>query len=897
MLWRRLKYLLPWHRRNEDRDVHEELQSLRAMAEPNELGNLTLAAENARAVWGWSWLENTVQDVRYGFRTLVRNRRVTAIALLSLALGIAANTLVFSFVEALLLRPLPYPDPDRLVLISSRAPNNPQQLAGLSRADCVTLHESSDVFEDLGCYTDPVSASIADSNSTEPSAEQLVGRQITAGSARALGVHPLLGKWFTDEDEREGADRVLLISFALWQGRFGADTAVVGKAVRFNGEPATIIGVLPRDYEFLDLAGDYWTPFQNAMYGRRSPARILGGMARLRPDISLPAAQARMDAVACRLAEEFPTTHRGWGIALRSFDRLDVLNFSFEARNPLMILQGAVAFVLLIACANAAGLLLAQGSSQHREVAVRAALGASRWRVFRQLLTHSVLLSFGGGALGLCMGLAGVRLMSHLLSQRLPAGLPPAVYEMPVDSGILLFTLGISILSGLIVGITPAFQISHAQPLDAMRESSRSSTAGRSRRRLRSVFVVGQLALALTLLVGTGLLLNSLIRLARDPLGFDPNNLVTVQMELPEGKFRRPTSQVLPSGALEMAIDPQMYRTSEQIRENLANVPGVTAASGIAIFAPFRFSGSMNMPVRIEGKQAETLRAQFLPIMPDYFMTLQVRVVHGREFTSQDLRGTQPVAVINQAVAQRLWPNETAIGNQLQIDSPLLPNQPIREVVGVVEEVMQYPGQQSRPQLYIPFLQLSPEHDERLSNDLRRMTFIVRRSGDLPEAVPAIQAAVSQADNSQAISNIRTMRDNAYHSLERRRIYVGLLGAFGVIAVLLASLGVYGAMAQVVSQRTNEIGVRMALGADRKRVRLLVIRQGGLLVGIGLLLGTVSSLALMRLIRTSLFGIEATDPLTFAIAAGLLGVIALIACYLPARRASRIDPMLALRHE
>ena len=779
------------------------------------------------------------------------------------------------------------------MLVSSTRPNNPRELDPLSRADCAALRDSTDVFEDFGCYTGPVSASIAEgSNSTERSAERLIGWQITAGSARALGVHPLLGKWFTEADEREGADGVLLISFALWQSRFAGDRAVVGKIVRFNGEAATIIGVLPKDYEFFDLACDYWIPFQSPAYGTRSAARILGGLARLRPNIALSAAQSKMDAVASHLAEEFPERSRGAGIALRPLERLDVTNFSFEARNPLVILQGAVAFVLLIACANAAGLLLAQSSTQHKEVAVRTALGASRWRIFRQLLTHSVLLSFGGGAIGLFVGLVGVR----LLSRRLPAGLPPAVYETPLDSSILLFTLGISILSGLIVGIAPALQISHARPLDAMRESSRSSTAGRSRQRLRSTFVVGQLALALTLLVGAGLLVNSLVRLARDPLGFDPNNLVTVDIELPEGKFRRPTSQVLPSGALEMEIDPQMYQTSEKIRKNLATVPGVTAVSGIAINPPF--GGAMNMPVRVEGKQVpETLRAQFLPILPDYFMTLQVRVIHGREFRSQDQRGTQPVAVINQAMAQRAWPNEHPIGKQVQIDSPTLPNQPVREIVGVVEEVMQYPGQQSRPQLYIPYLQLTSQHDERLSNDLRRMTFIVRRSGSLPEAVPAIKAAVNQADSSQGISSIRTMRDTAYHSLERRRIYVGLLAVFGFIAVLLAALGVYGVMAQVVSHRTNEIGVRMALGADHKRVRWLVIRQGGLLVAIGLLLGTVASLAVTRLIRSSLFGVQATDPFTFAAAAGLLGCIALIACYLPARRASRIDPMLALRHE
>ncbi len=861
------------------------------MAEPGELGNLTLAAENARAVWGWNWLESIAQDFRYGLRTLLRHRRVTFVALLSLALGIGANTLVFSFVNILLLRPWPYPEPERLVLAAFISQNRPGQTAGLTRGNCVTLSGRTDIFDHFGCYTDPVSASFGeDDGVTFP--ERILGRQLTAGAAEALNTRPMLGRWFTEADEREGTERVLLIGFALWQRRYGGSPDVLGKRVRFNGETATIIGVMPDDFEFLDLVSDYWVPFQSPAYGTDSPARILGGMARLRSEIGLASAQSAMDALAVQIAEESPEANRGWGIALRPLTRLDEQSMSSEARNPLLTLQGSVTFVLLIACANVAGLLLAQGTTQHREMAVRAALGSGRWRIFRQLLVHSMLLSLAGGVAGVAVGLVGTRVLTTIL----PAGNPRILYQANLDSTVLLFTLGISALSGLFVGLVPALQISHTHPMDAMRESSSHATSGRSRQRLRSAFVAGQIALALILLVGAGLLLNSLFALAAEPLGFDPNNLMTAEVQLPEGKFRRPTSTVLASGALEMAIDPQMYLISEQIRRNLTAIPGVTAATGIGINPPF--GGAMNMPFRIEGTRiSELQRAQFLPILPGYFGTLQVRVVQGREFTPQDKGGSPPVAVINRAMAQRYWPNESPIGKHLTIDTTLLPNQPVREIVGIVEEVMQYPGQQSRPQLYVPYLQLPPQHDERLSNVLRRLTFIVRIPHPSSSAVSAIQTAVSLADTGQAVSNIRSMRDTAYHSLERRRVYVGVLGAFGIIAVLLAAVGVYGVMAQVVSDRTNEIGIRIALGADRGRVRSLMIRQGGRLVGIGLLFGLLGSLALTRVIRSSLFGVSASDPLTFALATGLLGGIALLACYLPARRASRIDPMLALRHE
>ena len=379
------------------------------------------------------------------------------------------------------------------------------------------------------------------------------------------------------------------------------------------------------------------------------------------------------------------------------------------------------------------------------------------------------------------------------------------------------------------------------------------------------------------------------------PIGFDLNNLVTVGIELPDSKFRKPTTAVLASGALEMRMDPQIYVTTEQIREKLLAIPGVTVASAIAIQPPL--GGTITMPIRLDGSpRPEQQRAQFIPILSDYFKTLEVPVVQGREFTSQDRIGSPPVAIINRAMARLFWPNESALGKRIQVDAPLLPNQPMREIVGIVEEIMQYTGQESRPQLYIPYIQMTLEHDERLTNDLRRMTFVIRTSLPVSTVIPDATSAVSLVDSSQAISSIRSMRDTAFN-LKRRRVFVGMLGSFASIAVLLAVIGVYGIMAQVVSQRTTEIGIRIALGSDPRKVRSLIILRGGQLIGIGLVLGTLGALALTRVLQNALFGITGTDPLTFVLAALLLGGIAVIACYLPARRASRIDPMVALRYE
>jgi predicted permease len=848
--WRRLKYLfLPSYRRREESEMRDELDSLRTIAGRKELGNLTQAAENARQVLGWNWLDGLGQDLRYACRTAIRHRRLSFVALLSLAVGIGANTLVFTLVSTMIFRPMPYPEPERLV-----------KIIGLTGADCVAVKERVEIFEHVGCHTDPVSASLADLRSVDASSQRIRGLQLSAGAAQALGIQPKLGRWFTEKEEQDGSDSVLLISFSLWQRRFSGSGDAIGRVVRLDGEPATIIGVTPDEFEFVVPNADFWKPLRRVVSGPKATVVDLDGVARLKAGVSVSTSAQAVAGTRPR-------------VEVRELERADI-DILADTGDYLLVLQGVVGFVLMIACANVAGLLLAQGSTRQKEMALRTALGSGRWRIFRQSLIYSAVLSAGGGILGLVFGSIGVRVLTNTL----PAGLPRTIYTMQLDMGVFALTAGISAVCAFLVGVVPALQISHANPLDAMRESGRTATSGFSRQRLRSAFVAGQVALAFVLLVAAGLMINSLVRLANVPLGFDPDNLVTLQIQLPEGKF------------------PQVFHTTEDIRQKLALGPGVAGVGGIAIYPPL--SGAMNMPVRFEGmKTEEPERAQFLPILPDYFKTLQVKIVAGREFLAGDTAANVPVAVINTAMARKFWPNESPLGKQLQIDTPLMSNHPSREIIGVVDEIMQYAGQDSRPQLYLPYAQLPEKHDVRLSADLRSVTFVIRTSLPLTQVIPSMRAAVAAADSSQAISEIQSMRDTAFHSLERRRVFVGLLGTFAFVAIALAMIGVYGVMAQVVAQRTNEIGIRIALGADAKQVRSLILRRGGLLIGIGLFAGVLVALALTRVLRSALFGVGSSDPATFATGAVLLGSIALLACYLPARRASRIDPNRALRHD
>jgi len=885
-LWSRL-----FRRRTLDSDFREEIESHLSMrAETNRhagmssdaakqdakrrFGNPELIREEVYHFNGFRVLDALATDLRSSLRTLLRYPGVTCIALISLALGIGANTLAFSFVNALLFQRSPYPNSDRLVLTDD----------DMTPSDCIAIRDhTNDVFGPRGCFAggDPLGASIADEIPGALPAERVAGQRFTAGVGPALGIEPQIGRWFSEADEMEAAGPVVVISHSLWQRRFGGASNILDRRIRLDGAPATVIGVMPIEFEFLVSTIDYWRPIRAEALLSQGDARLFGVVARLQPNISIELAQSRVAALTNRSSQALSQRDRRSRISVTRMDRYA----SEQFRDTALLLQSTVAFVLLIACANVTGLLLTQAMSHQRELAVRTALGSGIWRIVRQTLMHSLILSFAGGVLGLFVGWAGVRYMVNVV---LPAsieaygaprgGMPRAVFDAGLDGNVLLFTFATTLLCGLAAAIAPALQVSRAQPLDVLRESSRTASPGVGRQRLRGVFVAVQIALAFSLLVSAVLMLTGLLRAVNQNFGFDPTDVRTARLQLPE--------------------TPKSRLSVEQMRLNLTDIPGVASATAIAIYPPL--SGAATVSVEVGGRQSQAdQRWQFLPILPDYFKTLQVRVVQGNEFRSAAGEDASPVAVINETAARRFWPNENPLGKYVRIRSPQLPDEQPRRVVGVVTEIAQYSYQEPRPQLYVPYRQLGSIRDVRLAIQLRTLTFLLRSKGPVSELTPAVTAAIERTDPAQSVSPVTTMEQNAYAGPQRRRVLVGLFTLLGAIATLLAVVGVYGIMAHSVSQRFNEFGIRIALGADPKRIRGLVVRRGGALIGTGLVAGMALSLAFTRILESSFVFIRASAMNAIALLIGvvLLGGVALLACCIPALRASRVDAVVALRHD
>jgi putative ABC transport system permease protein len=835
-----------------------------------------------------------MQDLRYAIRQAVKQPGFTAIVVLSLALGIGANTMIFSLVNALLLRSLPYSDPARVMVLWFTPPGHPEQNAGATNAECQVLRERTQSFEHIGCARPYVPMNLSDENQDAEAAERLIGQQFTADLTASLGVKPVIGRWHTLEEEQPGADQVMLISYRLWQRRFGGSSSVLGKKVYIASQNSmssvgTIIGVLPKEFDFFNPTADYWFPMPLPPDAMLSPTRGALVAARLKPGVTMAQAQEEMKAFASSLGEEMPATTKGWGIRVEDIQHAYLGGF----RNPLLILQGVVAFVLLIACANVAGLLLAQGVSQHKELAIRAALGSGRSRIMRQLLTGNVLLAIMGGITGLAIGWGGLRLVVYSLPEWLPR-----MDEITIDKNVLGFTLALSILTGFIFGVLPALQVSRPDLMDALRHSTRSTTAGGARQRMRSAFVVLQVSLALVLLVGAGLMINSFLRLYAVTPGFDPEGLMTFQIPFSYGKFVRDTGRRTPSGSLETEITPLLSQTSEQVRERLTAIPGVQSAAYISTVPPL-VGFARQFPFTIGGKQPdpaeqEAQSAEFYPVSSKYFETLEIPVLRGREFTAADSAAGQPVVLVNSTMAKRFWPDEDAIGKQIQLKYF---NEPPRQIVGIVGDVRQNARNDIKPQVYLPIAQLPVIQQKNQSAGLELITFVVRSKGDAKQLTAAFRPAVAEVDRTQPVFHVQPLDQYISDQMQGFRQYVLMLGVFGGVALILALIGIYGIMAHAVTQRTNEIGVRMALGATSRQVLGVVLRRGMLLISIGLLLGLGGALALTRIISSQLWGVTATDPLTFVLVVAGLGSVALLACYIPARRALKVNPVIALRYE
>jgi putative ABC transport system permease protein len=816
-------------------------------------------------------MDTWLKDVRYAFRRLRKTPGFSAIVLLTLALGIGANSAIFSVVNAVLLRPFPYRDPERLVVVDHFYPSLNNLEAGASAPGFRDLRDKASTFD--GVFVATGWAPALTGAGGEP--QRLQGTRASGLIFKTLGVAPIIGRPFTPEEDVPGKNHVAVLSYGFWQRQFGGESSIVGKRLILNGEPYDVIGVMPAS--FRDFTGrapsDLWAPLAltpQQMSDNNRTNEYLTLVARLKPGISVDRARSDMKTFASQLRAQFPQQYAtDWTLKVTPMNE----KVSGRIRPALLVLLGAVGFVLLIACANVANLLLARAASRIKEVAIRSALGATRRDLLRQLMAESLLLAIVGGVLGLGLAWLGMKGVVALK----PANVP-RITELRIDGLVTAFTLGVAIATGLVFGLMPAIQTSRANLQETLKEGGRSGSADRSGHTMRRVLVVAEVALALTLLTGAGLLIRSLALLQGVSPGFDPNSLLTFNVSIPAAKYRSDTALV------------QYW---QRAIETVKAVPGVTS---VGITSTMPFSGNWSTgSFSVEGYQPPPGKpgpwGDQRVVSPGFFPTLEVPLIKGRNFTEQDGTTGAQVVIVDEEMVKRYWPNVDPIGKRVTF------NDPQRDsvinwmtVVGVVGHT-KHEGldAENRVQLYHPY--------HRYGFIGNGMSFAVRTVGDPNRAVPAVRSALHAIDQDVPISNISTMDANIANSLGQRRFAMMLLGLFAVMALVLASIGIYGVMSYAVTQRAHEIGIRMALGAARQRVLGMVMRQGLTLVGLGVVIGVAGAFGLTRLIASQLYGVRPTDPATFVLVAVTLVGVAALATFIPAMRATRVDPVVALRDE
>jgi len=807
-------------------------------------------------------METLLRDIRYGVRSLLKRPGFTAIGLIALALGIGANTAIFSLVNAVLLRPLPFAEPDRLVWMWGNIRNGGNR-ASVSPLDFLDYRKQTTTFEEFAAtFSVPVHLNLTGEG--EP--ERLTAAGVTGNFFRALGATPEFGRTFQLENEKPGSDQVAVLSYRFWQRHFGGDPGIVNKTITLDGRTCQVLGVMPQDFSF--PSAELWVPinFDISPGMKQRKAHFLRPIGKLKSGVTLAQAQADTDAIARRLEEQYPDTNTGWNLRLVSLREQLVGN----TRPTLFILFGAVGFVLLIACANVANLLLVRAAGRQKEIALRTALGAGRWRLIRQLLTESVLVSLAGGAVAVLLAIWGTSLLVALQPDNLPR-----LTEIGVDGRVLAFTFGVSLLTGLIFGLLPAWAASRSGVSEGLKEGGRSATAGGARQRLRSTFVVLELAIALVLLIGAGLLIKTIWILRSVEPGFNPEHLLTMTVELPEARYKD--------------VD-QQTRFRAQTLENINSLPGLQAAmvselplSGNALDHDFLIDGR---PPLAPGDEPSL---QTRSVMGDYFHVMQIPLRAGRNFSSQDFAEKAPlVGVANEATVRQYFANEDPLGKRIRWAR----DQEVHwiTIVGVVGDLKHFGlDLPDEPTLYSPYTQISPWK--------RWMTFVARSQPEPTSLVRAVKQQIWKVDSQLPISNVKTMSDVAALSFAARRFNMLLLAIFAGLALVLAAVGIYGVMSYSVTQRTQEIGIRMALGARATDVLKLIIRNGMTLTLMGVIIGLAGAFALTRLLTTLLFGVKPTDTPTFVAVSAVLILVALLACYLPARRATKVDPLVALRYE
>jgi putative ABC transport system permease protein len=805
-----------------------------------------------------------VNDVAYALRSIVRKPLFYAIATLTLALGIGANAAIFTVVNAVLLRPLPYPQPDRLMMVWTYNPRQGFDKDVGTYPNFDDWRRASRSFERMSGY---FGANMTLTGNGDP--VQIRGSRVTHEFFYTLGVAPTRGRAFTAADGQAGGERVTILAHGLWTRRFGADPSVIGRTITLNGVSHEVVGIMPEGFAHPENA-EYWVPiapvgqFEQLMTTRGSYWLTIIG--RLKPGITREAAQSEMDAIATQLEKEYPS-NAGIGIRLVPLHE-EIVG---DVQRPLWILLGAVCFVLLIACANVANLLLTRAASRQRELAIRSALGAARGRLVRQLLTESLLLGLIGGAAGLLLA----AWCTELLQTLAPSGLP-RLSNIVVDRQVVAYAIAASLLTGLLFGIVPALQAARRDAGGQLKEGGRGGSDGVRGRRVRAALAIGELAVALVLLVGAGLLVRSFITLNKQEPGFASKGVLTLRLDLPRAKYTTPE---------------RVAAFYEQLLERLSALPGVEAVGAGSSLLLSRLPNSAS--INIEGRPPLPPDAQNIPVpydsvTPGYFATLQIPLTRGRMFARSDSLQAQPVVLVNESFVRRFFPNEDPLGRRVTFGDPSEADTRWQAIVGVVADTKRG-GFDREPwaEVYFP-MQQSPDG---------RMIVVLRTSGDPAALAGPAQAAVWALDRDQAIAGIRTVGDLLAQAQANRRFTTLLLGLFAAVALVLAAIGVYGVIAHATAQRTQEIGIRMALGADRATILRMVLSGGAKIAAIGLGIGIAGALALTQVLSGMLFGVSPRDPLTFVLVPVALLVVALAACWIPARRAIRVEPVIALRGE
>ncbi len=872
-LFRRWRALT--HKNEMDQELDEEMQfHLQRDVERNVKSGMSLeearyaalksfdrveqSKEECRSARGVGLVENVVRDVTYSLRVLLKSYAFTIVVILTLALGIGANTAIFSFANGILLRPLPYPQSDRLAVLEETAPKQGIRNMGVAYPNFLDWRDQNTVFESLATHfgTSRFSMSLGGQ------ASEIRGSRVSYGLFEVLNVMPQLGRSFTMNEDRPEEDGVVILGYDLWQRNFGGDPNILGKTVVVSSRPRIVIGVMPRGFRFPEVS-ELWVPlaFTTKIYTRNDHG--LEAIGRLKDGVSVAQAQSEMHRVAARIEELNPVTNAGIEVRVTSLHE----NLSGDYRDALLILLGVVGCVLLVACVNVANLMLARATARQKEFALRTALGASRWRIVRQLLFESLLLALVGGTLGFALSAGALRLLLTAIPINLPFWM-----NFSIDLRVLAFTIGITLLTGLIFGIVPALQTSRVDLNDTLKEGARGSSGGGSH--ARSLLVVAEIAMSLVLLVGAGLMIQSFLRLRHVNIGLNPTNVLTATLITPRAKYKE---------------DSQRAALIKQVVERVQNLPGVESASATATLP---LNGNIwGRGLTVEGNPVagggQTPVVQHTVVTPGYFSTMGITLLAGRDFNDSDTKGSQDVTIIDERLARQYWANQSPIGKRVRFGPPE-DNEPWHTIVGVVSAVRhQRMQEETDPSVYLPHQKVP----------VGGLSLVARTSSKPNDFIAALRREVAQLDPDLPVSEVATMEEVVAKSIWQPRLYAMLFAVFAGGALLLALIGIYGVMAFLVQTRTHEIGIRMALGASTRDVFKLIVGRGMKLTAVGVVIGVGGAIALTRLMHSLLFNTSATDPFIFILISAVLSLAAFFACYLPARRAAKVDPLIALRYE